>query len=515
MEKESLSYRALKNSSYTFIGYVFPILFSVFITPVMVHRLGVEDYGIYILVNTIMAFLGLLDLGLGVALIKYISQYQAEGNSEGLKNLINSAYSLYFAIGALGFGIYITLGKFFLQIFHITGQSQEHILVVFALAGCLFFMNSISQVYGIVPAALQRFDISIKINLGQLTIFNLAVLVAVLLGYKLKVILFLNIITILGMALAFRWQLKKLLPEIHLQLAWSKNEIVKAYKFGLLAAVNNLASNSLIQLDRFVIPIFLGPAALSYYSLPGNVAQKTGGIVGSLAGAIFPITSGLIGKGDLERLKSIYRKVMRNATLMAAACTMAIVSFAYPILYFWLGKDFADKGWVILIVVAVTYFFLALFTILQNFLLGMNKVKFLMFTSIGFAVLNIIFLVLLVPKFGIIGAAWAYLAGVSPVPLVFYWVEKKFFKFEDIGRFYGILYFKIFTVAAIYFLLMRYLVLMFVVSLPSLIVIGPLAVLAFFGIYAALGFIDKEDRDLFITFWQKIKSRFPLFDKKI
>jgi O-antigen/teichoic acid export membrane protein len=507
MEKESLSYRALKNSSYTFIGYVFPILFSIFITPVMVHKLGVEDYGVYILVNTIMAFLSLLDLGLGVALVKYISQYQAEGNHEGLKNLLNSAYCLYFAIGVLGFGIYVILGKFFLQIFHITGQSQQHILVVFSLAAVLFFLNSINQMYAIVPAALQRFDITTKINLSQLTVFNLSILVAVLFGYKLKVILFLNVITVLGMLLAFRWQLKKVLPEIRLRFVWSRNEVVKAYKFGLLAAANNLASNSLIQLDRFVIPIFLGPASLSYYSLPGNVAQKTGGIVGSLAGALFPMTSSLVGEGEHDHLKIIYRKVMRNATLMAAACTMAIISFAYQILYYWLGKDFADKGWLILIIVAVTYFLLALFTILQNFLLGMNKVKFLMFTSLGFAVLNIIFLVLLVPKFGIVGAAWAYLAGVLPVPAVFYWVEKKFLGLKNQAGYYFKLYLKLVITSACYYLLMHFLVSSLVTSLPALVVIGPLAVLSYFFIYYLFGFIETEDWQLFMLFWQKIKAR--------
>ncbi len=514
MAEQSLSHKTLKNSAYTFIGYTVPILFSIFITPVIVHKLGVADYGIYILVNTIAAFMALLDLGLSTALIKYISQYNAEGNSDGVQKLISSANLLYIGIGALGMVIYLVLGKFFLSLFHIASQNQPHIFTVFLLGGILFFFTSISTLYAGVPAALQRFDVITKINLSQLFLFNVGVLVAVLLGFKLKAILIINIFTILIALVALRHNFKKLLPHIKLNFDWDKPSMATAYRFGILAAVSNFASNSLIQLDRFIVPIFSGTSSLSYYSLPGNVAQKTYGITGSLVGVLFPVTSAITGEKKAVQIQSIYRKAIRNISLLAAACTSAIIAFAYQILFYWLGKDFADKGAAILIILAVTYFLLALLGTLNNFLLGLNKVKFLTFVSVSLAVLNIILLLLLVPRWGIVGAAWAYLGAVLPVPLIFYWVEKKYLGLADMGRYYGVLYSKILTVTVLYFLLMHYLVQRLVVNLASLIVVGPLAVLVYLGIYVALGFMEKEDRNLFMAFWQKIRSRLLLGNKQ-
>jgi len=510
MDNSSLSYKTLKNSGYTFINYVFPILFSVFITPIVVRKLGVEDYGIYILVNTVIAFLGLLDLGLGVALVKYISQYHAEGNVQGLKNLIHSAYSLYFGIGVVGLLVYGILGEFFLPIFKIGSQSQNHILVVFLLAGVVFLVSSLSNVYAIIPAALQRFDITAKVSLGQLTVFNFGVLAAVLLGYKLKVIFGLNIITSLGLALVFRHKARELLPAIRFRLGWDKPEIIKAYKFGLLAAANNLASNSLIQLDRFIVPIFLGPASLSFYSLPGNVAQKTSGVSGSVVGVFFPLASALMGSGELDRLKGIYLRVMRNITLVAAACTMAITAFAYKILYYWLGKDFADKGAGILVILAATYFLLSLYASLTHFLLGLDRVKFLLYVSIGLAALNLILLLILLPAMGIVGAAWAYLGGVLPVPLIFYWAEKKYLHISGQGPAYLKLYSKLILTSLVYYAIMHFGLSLAVTSFASLVVIGPLAVLSYFILYWSLGFLEKEDELLFLTFFKKIKARFSL-----
>lgn len=507
MAEESLSHKTLKNSGYSVLSYAAPILFSIFITPVVVHKLGVADYGIYILVNTIAAFMSLLDMGLSIALVKFVSQYNAEGNFPALAKLYNSVYLLYVLIGLLGLVVYLFLGKFFLPLFKIASESQPHIMTVFLLAGILFFISSMSTIYVSALVALQRYDISTKIAFGQLLVFNLGILAAVVLGYKLKAILLINIFSIFTAAVIYRWQFHKLLPKIRLRFIWDKASIVQAYSFGFYVAISNLASNALIQLDRFIIPIFLGPAALSYYSLPGNVAQKTSGITNSMAGVLFPVTSAMAGENRREEIKNIYRRVLRNVTLAAAAFTAAIAVFAYPILFYWLGKDFSDKGAGILVILALTYFLLSLLGAANSFLLGLNQVKFITIVSVSLAVLNVLLLLILVPKWGILGAAWAYLGAVLPVPVVFYWVEKKILKLSGVAKHYSLLYLKILFTSAIYFLLMRFFVVGLVVSKTTLIVIGPLTVLAYFALYALFGFVEPDDRRLFVSFFNLVKTR--------
>ncbi len=255
METQSLSYKTIKNVGYSFFGYAFPILFSVFITPVVVHRLGIANYGIYILVNTVLAFAGLLDLGLAVSLVKYISEYHATNESEKIKQLVYSANSMYAIIGVGGFIIFFILGKFFLQTFNIT--YTEGVFPVFLLAGVVFFLNAANSVFVTIPLALQRYDISTKLNLFQLAFFNIGTLVLVSRGYGLKAIFTLQIISILLATVIYIYYSRKLIPFLSYRLAWFSAEIKKAYRFGVLAAITNLSSNALFQLDRFIIPIFL------------------------------------------------------------------------------------------------------------------------------------------------------------------------------------------------------------------------------------------------------------------
>jgi O-antigen/teichoic acid export membrane protein len=111
--------------------------------------------------------------------------------------------------------------------------------------------------------------------------------------------------------------------------------------------------------------------------VPGNVALKTPGVTNSLAGMFFPMASSFTGSGDVEKLKKIYVRALRNLAVVAAAITVSIILFANKILFFWLGNDFAEHGTKILIILAVTYYIISLYQPIQALLQGMGKLKFL------------------------------------------------------------------------------------------------------------------------------------------
>ncbi len=303
------------------------------------------------------------------------------------------------------------------------------------------------------------------------------------------------------------WRAKKLLPNISFSFGWNTGAVKTSYKFGLVAAVSNIANSFLTQLDRLVIPIFLNPAMLSYYSLPGNVAQKTSGVIGSVTGVLFPLASTISSQGEYEQLKSIYIRFFRNVTVFAAACTVAIMSFSYQILKLWINTDVAERGNTILIILAATYFLLSLLGPLTNILMGLNKVRFLALMSIVLAVVNLVLLFGLLPKFGILGAAWAYFGAAALVPFVFWWAEKKYLQIAGQAKFYATLYAKVIFTSVIFYTVMHYLVAPRILSKTLLIIVGPLTIVVYILMYKLFGFFYAEDWQLFMDFFQKIRLR--------
>ena len=507
MQQDTTSRSLLKNSSYSFLGYTLPIIFSIAITPVIVRKLGVTDYGIYILAITINGFLGLVDLGIGLSIIKYASEYRAKGDLFKLNKLLGSVNLLFLSFGIFGWLVYFAIGKYFLHIFNITKQQQENILPVFLLAGLVFLISSLAIVATSVLKAWQRYDLTVKISLGFLTAFNLAFLVIVLLGYKLKVVYLTNVIFTF---VAWMFYLKFAGKATGLKIFhfdWSFEEVRRCYRFGLAAFVTNISNNTLTQIDRLIIPGFLSPAQLSYYSLPGNVAEKINGVTGSSTGVLFPMLSSLTASEDITRIKSIYIKVFRNIPVLAAAMAICAGLFADKILLYWVGKDFADSGALILVILAATNAILAVYSVLQNFLLGFGKVRFLMKASMFMAAVNVCSLLWLIPKYGIKGAALAYLISVLPVGFYFYWVEKRFLSLSFRLNFYIKLFFKLLITGLIFYLLYKFVLNPLVVNLLSMILVGGASVPLFLILYKLLGFVEEEDLETYKGFLKTIKLR--------
>ena len=60
-------------------------LISIFYTPMYMRYLGTTDYGINSLVQSIMGYIGMLNLGLGSAMVRYTVRYRTAGKYRGRK----------------------------------------------------------------------------------------------------------------------------------------------------------------------------------------------------------------------------------------------------------------------------------------------------------------------------------------------------------------------------------------------------------------------------------------------
>lgn len=68
--KNTIANTLLKISQYA-IGFT--------LFPFIIKYVGVEDYGIYLLVGAFVGYFGLLDFAVGGALIKYVAEYNVKG----------------------------------------------------------------------------------------------------------------------------------------------------------------------------------------------------------------------------------------------------------------------------------------------------------------------------------------------------------------------------------------------------------------------------------------------------
>jgi len=92
--------RVLANSLSGTSLYFVNIVVAFIMAPVLIHTLGNRDYGLWELVMSVIGYMGLLDLGIGTALVRFVSFADGKNDPVDMQQTISTSF---FFFGALGF----------------------------------------------------------------------------------------------------------------------------------------------------------------------------------------------------------------------------------------------------------------------------------------------------------------------------------------------------------------------------------------------------------------------------
>ena len=83
-----------KNAAFSLGEYVGIPLLYLAATPLLVWRLGLDLYGLWMLNNSIVAISGVLNFGFGDATLRFVSMYRGRGDATSIVRAIRSAFSV-------------------------------------------------------------------------------------------------------------------------------------------------------------------------------------------------------------------------------------------------------------------------------------------------------------------------------------------------------------------------------------------------------------------------------------
>jgi O-antigen/teichoic acid export membrane protein len=71
---------------------------SLILTPWLVRRLGTDSYGILLLIWSLTGLLGIMNLGLGEATLRYVALYYAKNDLRAINRVVGSTLTIYLAV---------------------------------------------------------------------------------------------------------------------------------------------------------------------------------------------------------------------------------------------------------------------------------------------------------------------------------------------------------------------------------------------------------------------------------
>ncbi len=380
---------------------------SILYTPVMLRLLGQSEYGLYSLVGSVVAYLGLFSFGFGSAYIRYFSIYKSNNDVNGLAKLNGMFLTIFSVLGLIVVvaGLFLVFNSHRLFGNELTADELEkaHILLIIMLLNLVITFPTI--VFNSYVSAREKFIFQ-KFLLVVKTLLNPVFIIGILLlGYGS-----------VGMAIVVTL-LNLIIELVNVWFCFSKAEMkikIGRFDLGLLKELfifssfifMNLVVNQINwNVDRFIIGWFRGTVEVAVYSIAAQINIYYLTFSTAISNVYIPRINTMVAANCSNwQLTELFTRIGRLQFLVLAMVIAFLVIFGKAFISLWAGTDYVDAyHMALLLIIPVTI------PLIQN--LGIeiqrakNMHKFRSWVYLCIAIGNVLISIPLVKAYGGLGAA--------------------------------------------------------------------------------------------------------------
>lgn len=421
---KSLKYNAFWN----ILSNILNILLLFILTPIITNGLGDVQYGIYIILGTIGGALSIINLGLGEATLRYVALYYSKNDEEGVNRVFNATLWLYSLLGVIVTSLFFFMPEVIIRLLNLSALGSDGALLI-QLTLVLFFINFIYGCFTSIPQALQRYDIFSYIQIGQNGIRFIVNILIIFWGYGIKGLVITQLcIGILSLLIVIIIS-KKLLPFLSLYRIPSKKDYKEIFSYGVFSFMSQIVGLIWQYCDNILLSIFIGPQAVSYFSIPMQVIGKVNSTISSGFSVLFPKFA---SEKDTAAIKSIYIKSTQLSLYLSIIIFVPMALMIKDFLGVWISSDFAEKSGFIATILAFSYIARGAFLPYDSLLKGLGVPKYIMYITIASSFVILICDVSLIPSLGVNGVGYSYLLSSLIGVFVIGCIWKKYIKKKNI-----------------------------------------------------------------------------------
>ncbi len=369
--------------------------------PIMTRNLSVADYGIVGLISiSLTLFIAIGKLGMQHAVVRYFAQIKNGNIAYDLKQMNSTVSGVFIILAVVSTSLFLFMGFQVLPGF----LQYENISSLFLLASGVVFVRLLgSSIMNFLRAQQRSADVAIAQSLARF--LNMLLIISVVLTSVLdphSVLICLFIAELVGVGFAV-YQYRS---ELYFKRSAVSGPLAKAMLFyGMPLMMLESLSLVLRLSDRYLIEAMLGVNELGQYSASYNLTGYLDIIIlAALLQAIRPVYVQMWESSGVARTREF---LSRGLHLYAIVGIPFVVMFSVTspyLLSFLAGPKYA-LGTVVIPYVALSFWLEGAMIFLAAGLYIFKNTKVLMYSSLAAAVMNVGLNVLLIPHYGIAGAA--------------------------------------------------------------------------------------------------------------
>ncbi len=404
----------LRNIFSNWLALVLRGVISVILTPILIHYLGDFNFGLWVLVMSVVDYAGILDLGIRPTLHRFVARLTGTGDRRGLNEVISTAIAVSTSMGCLVAVLSVVCLPVIPRFFSVHGSAAAEFRGLLLLLGLNVAVLLPGRVLGAYLCGLERFDLYNAVDVVSAVIRGALIIVILHFGAGVEGVALVSLVTSVLLLVLNLISVYHVDPEISLdprQATWVRTRELGTYSFYLL--LNTAGDYLRFYTDSIVIARLLSVALITPFNVAGRLMEYFKSIAVGLAGPLMPRMSSLEGQGKGRDLQKVFLGGTRATTLLSLLIGLLLWIDGKALLQLWVGQRFISS-YSLLMVLTVGY----VATIAQfpsNCLLyALNRHQLLGLWTLAEGAVNLVLSIYWARTMGLVGVALG-----TAVPMLF------------------------------------------------------------------------------------------------
>ncbi len=398
----------MKNTAILYVRMVVTLLVSLYTSRVTLELLGIDDFGVYGVVGSVVGLFGFLTNTLTASFNRFLCIGIAHDDTVEMRRVIGASIIIQLIIIAGVLLLCETVGIWFINNHLVIAPEKlmvAHIVFQFSIA--TFIINIFRSAYNCIVISFEKMTIYAYLCIFEVlaklgVVFALALFSSERLAYYAALIFIVQALLLL----VYMIYVRKVFPELSADIKGCRPYVGRMLSFAGYGFIGSFAFVAKNQCLNFILNIFGGPVLNAARSISFQVYTAVYNFVSNFQTAFSPY---ILKHQEVDNDTTCNRDVALFTHLSFAVMAVLMIPIIFetsPILHLWLGDNVPEYTAIFTQIILLIGMCEAISSPLQNIIYGKGDIKALQIISFvaQFAVVGLSYAML---RHGAI-PAWAY-----------------------------------------------------------------------------------------------------------
>ncbi len=398
----------LAGAASNWLAFAATLAVSFFLTPHLIADLGKPRYDVWCVVESVLAYFTLLDLGVAVCLVRFVARHRAAADQDGLNRIASASLAVFLAAAAAA----VTVGvPVLLALAPALDDKVEGDGDVLPFMLLMLVNLAASLPLGVFPTildGLEKFTTKSLIRLASLAVRTAGIVWCLTHTtglFPLAVVYTAtNAVEHLAMAVACH----RALPGLRFRRRFVDRATLHQVRGGSVDAfLAMLAGRITVQTGAIVIGLFLPGGQVTFFATAARLVEYAKSLLRTVTGTLTPGVSAMESRGDHAGIRQLYLAATKWVLYLVLPIHIGLLFFGRPFLARWVGVEFVAGSYPALVVLSTTLTIGVVQSVASRFLYGLGRLRLYARLALLDAAANVLLTAILIGPFGVVGVAIA------------------------------------------------------------------------------------------------------------